>query len=178
MRRRPARRRDAICKLKHLPALRGSSTTEDSRLGAARIPSRPYYNARRCKSRADPATNHPMKTTRPRRRRLGGYFGGRLAEAGVDVTFLVRPKRREQIRARRTAHREPARQRNGRRENGSRRRSASRLRPWFSSLQGLRPGFGHRGDRSGDGRQVWRGAAIERHRAPRAASTRASAIRR
>lgn len=28
---------------------------------------------------------------------VGGYFGGRLAEAGVDVTFLVRPKRREQI---------------------------------------------------------------------------------
>ena len=23
----------------------------------------------------------------------GGYFGGRLAEAGADVTFLVRPKR-------------------------------------------------------------------------------------
>ena len=28
---------------------------------------------------------------------IGGYFGGRLAEAGGDVTFLVRPKRREQI---------------------------------------------------------------------------------
>lgn len=25
---------------------------------------------------------------------IGGYFGGRLAEAGSDVTFLVRPKRR------------------------------------------------------------------------------------
>lgn len=22
---------------------------------------------------------------------IGGYFGGRLAEAGADVTFLVRP---------------------------------------------------------------------------------------
>lgn len=29
----------------------------------------------------------------------GGYFGGRLAEAGRDVTFLVRPKRAEQLRA-------------------------------------------------------------------------------
>jgi 2-dehydropantoate 2-reductase len=29
----------------------------------------------------------------------GGYFGGRLAEAGRDVTFLVRPARAEQIRA-------------------------------------------------------------------------------
>jgi 2-dehydropantoate 2-reductase len=27
----------------------------------------------------------------------GGYFGGRLANAGVDVTFLVRPKRRDQL---------------------------------------------------------------------------------
>jgi 2-dehydropantoate 2-reductase len=26
---------------------------------------------------------------------VGGYFGGRMAEAGVDVTFLVRPKRAE-----------------------------------------------------------------------------------
>src|SRR5271170_6828789 len=29
----------------------------------------------------------------------GGYFGGRLAEAGRDVTFLVRPGRAEQLRA-------------------------------------------------------------------------------
>jgi 2-dehydropantoate 2-reductase len=28
---------------------------------------------------------------------LGGYFGGRLVEAGRDVTFLVRPQRAEQI---------------------------------------------------------------------------------
>src|SRR5688572_25116359 len=28
---------------------------------------------------------------------IGGYFGGRLAAAGTDVTFLVRPKRRAQI---------------------------------------------------------------------------------
>ena len=28
---------------------------------------------------------------------IGGYFGGRLAEAGADATFLVRPKRREQL---------------------------------------------------------------------------------
>ena len=26
---------------------------------------------------------------------VGGYFGGRLAEAGADVTFLVRPQRKE-----------------------------------------------------------------------------------
>src|SRR5581483_11925397 len=29
---------------------------------------------------------------------VGGYFGGRLAEAGADVTFLVRPKRAELLR--------------------------------------------------------------------------------
>ena len=28
---------------------------------------------------------------------IGGYFGGRLASAGNDVTFLVRPKRRDQL---------------------------------------------------------------------------------
>jgi 2-dehydropantoate 2-reductase len=28
---------------------------------------------------------------------IGGYFGGRLAAAGADVTFLVRPKRRAQL---------------------------------------------------------------------------------
>ncbi len=28
---------------------------------------------------------------------IGGYYGGRLAAAGVDVTFLVRPKRAQQL---------------------------------------------------------------------------------
>jgi 2-dehydropantoate 2-reductase len=28
---------------------------------------------------------------------IGGYFGGRLAESDTDVTFLVRPQRREQL---------------------------------------------------------------------------------
>jgi 2-dehydropantoate 2-reductase len=28
---------------------------------------------------------------------IGGYYGARLAKAGADVTFLVRPKRREQL---------------------------------------------------------------------------------
>jgi 2-dehydropantoate 2-reductase len=28
---------------------------------------------------------------------IGGYFGGRLAEKGTDVTFLVRPKRKAQL---------------------------------------------------------------------------------
>ena len=27
----------------------------------------------------------------------GGYFGGRLVESGKDVTFLVRPRRKEQL---------------------------------------------------------------------------------
>lgn len=30
---------------------------------------------------------------------LGGYFGGRLLEAGADVSFLVRPRRAEQLAA-------------------------------------------------------------------------------
>src|SRR4029453_15952124 len=28
---------------------------------------------------------------------VGGYFGGRLLEAGRDVTFLVRPRRRDEL---------------------------------------------------------------------------------
>ena len=28
---------------------------------------------------------------------IGGYFGGKLAKSGADVTFLVRPRRREQL---------------------------------------------------------------------------------
>src|SRR5260221_5041693 len=40
---------------------------------------------------------HDMKTLILGAGGLGGYFGGRLAQAGEDVTFLVRPKRREQI---------------------------------------------------------------------------------
>ncbi|MBV9777388.1 MAG: oxidoreductase, partial [Acetobacteraceae bacterium] len=28
---------------------------------------------------------------------IGGYFGGRLVEAGADVTFLVRPGRAAQL---------------------------------------------------------------------------------
>jgi 2-dehydropantoate 2-reductase len=30
---------------------------------------------------------------------LGGYFGARLLQAGIDVTFLVRPHRAEQLRS-------------------------------------------------------------------------------
>ena len=30
---------------------------------------------------------------------VGGYFGGRIAETGADVTFLVRPKRRAQLQS-------------------------------------------------------------------------------
>ena len=29
---------------------------------------------------------------------IGGYFGARLVEAGVDTTFLVRPRREEQLK--------------------------------------------------------------------------------
>jgi 2-dehydropantoate 2-reductase len=37
----------------------------------------------------------------------GGYFGGRLAQAGVDVSFLVRPARAEQLRAKGLVIRSP-----------------------------------------------------------------------
>jgi 2-dehydropantoate 2-reductase len=30
---------------------------------------------------------------------IGGYFGGRMLQAGADVTFLVRPKRAAELAA-------------------------------------------------------------------------------
>src|SRR5262245_8799844 len=39
---------------------------------------------------------------------IGGYFGGRLLEAGRDVTFLVRPRRRAQLAASGLSIRSPA----------------------------------------------------------------------
>jgi 2-dehydropantoate 2-reductase len=51
-------------------------------------------------------TRHVLSTGRKGMRLLvvdagstGGYFGGRLAEAGRDVTFLVRPRRAAQLQA-------------------------------------------------------------------------------
>ncbi|MFX8223251.1 2-dehydropantoate 2-reductase N-terminal domain-containing protein, partial [Acinetobacter baumannii] len=38
----------------------------------------------------------------------GGYFGGRLAQAGADVTFLVRPARAALLRAQGLVIRSPA----------------------------------------------------------------------
>ena len=39
---------------------------------------------------------------------LSGYFGGRLLQAGQDVTFLVRPARAAQIAANGLVIRSPA----------------------------------------------------------------------
>lgn len=38
----------------------------------------------------------------------GGYFGGRMLEAGCDVTFLVRPARAEKLTANGLAITSPA----------------------------------------------------------------------
>src|SRR5690348_16095625 len=38
---------------------------------------------------------------------IGGYYGGRLAEGGADVTFLVRPRRAQQLAARGLVVRSP-----------------------------------------------------------------------
>ena len=44
-----------------------------------------------------PCHDHPVKILILGAGGIGGYFGGRLAAAGADVTFLVRPRRREQL---------------------------------------------------------------------------------
>src|SRR5690349_17183935 len=38
---------------------------------------------------------------------IGGYYGGRLAESGADVTFLVRPRRAQQLAERGLVVRSP-----------------------------------------------------------------------
>ena len=42
---------------------------------------------------------------------IGGYFGGRLLEANRDVTFLVRPKRAEELSSQGLKIRSPRRRR-------------------------------------------------------------------
>src|SRR6187402_1166290 len=42
---------------------------------------------------------HPMRILTVGAGGTGGYFGGRLAAAGRDVTFLVRPQRASLLRA-------------------------------------------------------------------------------
>ena len=37
---------------------------------------------------------------------IGGYVGGRLQQSGTDITFLVRPARREALMKRRARHQE------------------------------------------------------------------------
>jgi ketopantoate reductase len=53
----------------------------------------------------------------------GGYFGGRLAQAGRDVTFLVRARRAAQLRETGFVDRQPARRRDGDAQPGHRWRS-------------------------------------------------------
>ncbi|MGQ0766594.1 MAG: ketopantoate reductase family protein [Gemmatimonadota bacterium] len=61
---------------------------------------------------------------------VGGYFGGRLAEAGTDVTFLVREARRKQLEASGLKVRSPA----GDIELAVRTVTSATLRPEFDLL--------------------------------------------
>ena len=81
---------------------------------------------------------------------IGGYFGGRLLQAGADVT-LVRARRQAQLRERGLVVRSPR----GLHVAGTRtaaRRPIRARRPAAAGLQGLRPGRGHRIHRTGRGR--------------------------
>ena len=100
----------------------------------------------------------------------GGYFGGRLLEAGRDVTFLVRPGRAAQLAAAGLAITSPA----GDASLPSPptvlasdlRRTVRRGDPL---LQGVRPRRGDRVRRPGGGAGHGRPAAPERHAPPRRA---------
>ena len=94
---------------------------------------------------------------------IGGYVGGRLHQTGADVTFLVRPARREAIErdglviksTKGDITQKVKTVLKGERRRAVRRRAAD--------LQGLRPRLGDRGDRAGGRREHDGRAAAERH---------------
>jgi len=43
---------------------------------------------------------------------IGGYFGGRMLQAGRDITFLVRPRRASELAAAGLVIKSPERRRN------------------------------------------------------------------
>ena len=70
---------------------------------------------------------------------IGGYFGGRLLQAGRDVTFLVRPKRASELASRRPRHQEPARRRDAEKSaDGAGRPARRKIRRRAAELQGVR----------------------------------------
>ena len=71
---------------------------------------------------------------------IGGYFGGRLLQAGNDVTFLVRPKRASNSQAQ--ASSSGARRRRDAQEpaDGAGRQARRDIRRRAVELQGVRPG--------------------------------------
>lgn len=71
--------------------------------GAAR--SRRHQEAQRPGGRPGPSAARCSQHGRHRggARRIGGYFGGRLAHSGQDVTFIARGRGRASVRKRRAA---------------------------------------------------------------------------
>ena len=67
----------------------------------------------------------------------GGYFGGQLAKAGVDVTFLVRPKRRDQLARDGIKIEGPLGKRNDAREGNHTRRDRRPVRYRYPQRQSL-----------------------------------------
>ena len=102
---------------------------------------------------------------------IGGYFGGRLVQAGGDVTFLVRERRARQLRENGLVVRSP----HGDFTLPVRAVLQSELEAPFDLLldmQGLRPRGGDRGDRAGGRRVDLHRAAPQRRRPHRAADRR------
>ena len=99
---------------------------------------------------------------------IGGYFGGRLIEAGRDVTFLVRPRRASRARQRRPCDQERGRRPDGAlAAHGAGREAQYAFRSHSLELQGLRSRRRHRRLRAGGGAANRHPAAAQRHAAPR-----------
>jgi len=76
---------------------------------------------------------------------VGGYFGARLAAAGRDVTFLVRPKRAEALRGQGLQVKSPRGRPDLAAQTGDGRGSLGAVRPDLPQRQGLRPRGGDAG---------------------------------
>ena len=102
----------------------------------------------------------------------GGYFAGRIAQVGADVTFLVRERRAAQLAANGLVVRSPHGDLHRARAVREATRRPAGVRPRLPDLQGVRPRLGDRVDPAGDGPGRARDAAPERPRARRSAGVR------
>ena len=143
-------------------------------LGGCRSFCRPTFRSWRCSGTGYDKPRGQQRRTGMRILILGagatgGYFGGRLIEAGCDVTFLVRPQRAERLRDGRAGDREPVGRRPPAGAGGDGRGAGPGVGRRLSVVQGLGPRRRDRDDDPGDGCADPGAAGAQRPRPPRPA---------